>query len=370
MVRKITSGGYLKRYDNMTAAERQEYLNRVGEWLSAYNQVLAKKGDALEARLQNVLQASVGWNDAECMAFEEGAVLLSALVGVADTKLPELLYAISAKRSIRNMIQLLSLSHEPYPMGEWGNSLQSSQNVRMQAGTAKETLMQDIKQPVKRGPGRPRKSQTALDGKTAEHKEGKLVFNDITPARPKHFDQYAHLLPKKTQERIAKYGPLMRELDEAREKLRLLMNDQTASAADREAWAKRVKAIDKEVGVIKREADVEWDKLAKSGRVVVDDLGVARLLPDPSPQNGKAQEKEPGELTSEDKHRRRSLRKWLIDTRNGNGDQREKHVKKWCDNFREYLTLEGDKAFEDEKIKRAIEHYQIDVASLQLNIER
>ena len=359
MVRKITSGGYLKRYDNMTAAERQEYLNRVGEWLSAYNQVLAKKGDALEARLQNVLQASVGWNDAECMAFEEGAVLLSALVGVADTKLPELLYAISAKRSIRNMIQLLSTiaaGHKP--------------KEEPAVGTSKVTLaVGGSSQPMRRGPGRPRKNP-ALDGKTAEHKEGKLVFNDITPARPKHFDQYAHLLPKKTQERIAKYGPLMRELDEAREKLRLLMNDQTASAADREAWAKRVKAIDKEVGAIKREADVEWDKLAKSGRVVVDDLGVARLLPDPSPQNGEAQEKEPGELTSEDKHRRRSLRKWLIDTRNGNGDQREKHVKKWCDNFREYLTLEGDKAFEDEKIKRAIEHYQIDVASLQLNIER
>ena len=183
----------------------------------------------------------------------------------------------------------------------------------------------------------------------------------MVPARPKHFDQYAHLLPQKTQERIAKYGPLMRELEETREKERLLMDDATASAADRERVAKHIAAIDKELGAIRREADQEWDKLVQSGRVVVDDLGNARVMEEGrgEKEDDSAISHQPSDLTPEQKARRRDLRKWLVDTRRGNGATREEYVKKWKENFREYLTLEGGKAFEDAKILEAARHYGI-----------
>jgi hypothetical protein len=58
------------------------------------------------------------------------------------------------------------------------------------------------------------------------------------------------------------------------------------------------------------------------------------------------------------------LRKWLVDTRRGNGDTREEHVQKWAENFKEYLTLEGTAAYDDDKIMAAMKHYEIDSASL------
>ena len=57
MIRKIQSSEYLKRYDDMTAAERAEYESRVGDWLSVDGQSLVKRCETFEARLQNVLQA-------------------------------------------------------------------------------------------------------------------------------------------------------------------------------------------------------------------------------------------------------------------------------------------------------------------------
>lgn len=369
MVSKISNGEYLKRFDNMTAAERSEYLGRVGNWLSVDGQCLMKNAEVFEAQLQNVLQMSACWNDQECRAFEDGVVLLSAQVAVADTKLPDILYSISAKRSIRNIFRVLreteagnadEVGKRKDGEKEAANVKDSvrNDNVRMQAGEAKE----------------------ALFGVSSR-------MPNVAPPRPRHFDQYAHLLPQKTQERIAKYGPLMRELDEAREKLRLLIGDVTATAAQREAWAKRISAIDKEIGSIRREADREWDKLVKEGRVMLDDLGNARVVEDQSNQSAPGN---PTELTSEQKAatkreegeadfdspewqeaqskmkaRRRELRKWLVDTRRGNGNTREEHVRKWTENFREYLALEGDKAFEDERIKEAIGHYGIDVEKLK-----
>lgn len=180
--------------------------------------------------------------------------------------------------------------------------------------------------------------------------------SSVIPARPNHIDQYVHLLPKGTQERAAKYGPLMRELDELREQERLLMDADGVSAKERETVAKRIAAVDKEVGSIKRELDAEWDKLAKSGRVVVDDLGMARVLSNPQTSDINPQTS----LTSEQRLRRRELRKWLTDTRRGNGDTREEHVIKWKENFKEYLTLEPkEKALADQKIIEAMKHYDI-----------
>lgn len=60
-----------------------------------------------------------------------------------------------------------------------------------------------------------------------------------------------------------------------------------------------------------------------------------------------------------DPNKRRQLRKWLVDTRRGNGDTRPEYVKKWKENFAAYLAIEGDAAYEDERIKAAAVHYGI-----------
>ena len=105
------------------------------------------------------------------------------------------------------------------------------------------------------------------------------------------------------------------------------------------------------------ELDREWDKLVNEGRVVVDDLGNARVVDIP------AEEKKPEaeELTPEQKTKRKNLRKVLVDTRYGNGATRKDYVKKWKANFKEYAAIEGRAAYEDEKILAAAQHYGIDI---------
>lgn len=387
MIRKIQNHEYLKRYDNMSADERDGYMKRVGEWVKSCYPCLRDKTDNFEARIQDAITASAGWNDAECQAFEEGAVLLSATAAMTDTWLPDMLYKKAARRAVQKIIDVLAavLSggalEEIKQKGESAKAaehttytVKASDSARVNAGIAKEALLQGapFQGPadghIAGGDNKGEGKKEDVRGKMEDSSAISPQASDITPARPNHIDQYVHLLPQKTQERAAKYGPLMRELDETREKERLLMDDPAASAKDREALAKRITAIDKEIRSIKKELDDEWEKLAKSGRVVVDDLGNARILP---PQQGDEQQpaaetpQEPVELTSEQKAKRRDLRKWLVDTRRGNGDTREEHVKKWKDNFKEYLTLEGDAAYADEKVKAAAEHYGIDMEEVR-----
>ena len=382
MIRKIQNHEYLKRYDNMSAAECAQYAKRVGEWLETGEQALNAKTADFDASVQNVLQVSAGWNDQECQVFEEGVRLLSALMFITPTWLPDMLYIKSAKRSVRLMLETLR-GVEKYgaagrPYGQTAEhttyTVKVGDSARVNAGIAKEALLQGApfqgaaNDSVAGGDNKGESKKEDIRGKMEDSSSISPQTSDITPARPNHIDQYVHLLPQKTQERAAKYGPLMRELDETREKERLLMDDLTASAKDREALAKRITAIDKEIRGIRKELDDEWEKLAKSGRVVVDDLGNARILP---PQQGEEQQpaaetpQAPVELTSEQKAKRRDLRKWLVDTRRGNGDTREEHVKKWKDNFKEYLTLEGDAAYADEKVKAAAEHYGIDMEEVR-----
>ena len=183
---------------------------------------------------------------------------------------------------------------------------------------------------------------------------------DMTvPPRPRHIDQYVHLLPQKTQEHAAQVKQLYDELDLAREKMRLLMDDKTASPADREAWAKKATNLDNRLKKIFIELDREWNKLVEKGRVVVDDLGNARVV------EAAGEETEPEELTPEQRKKRKALRKWLVDVRYGNGATRENYVKRWRDNFREFLTYEGDAAFKDERIIAAAEHYGINLEELK-----
>ena len=389
MIRKIQGSEYLKRYDDMTAAERAEYESRVGDWLSVDGQALVKRCETFEARLQNVLQVSAGWNDSECQAFEDGAVLLSALVGQADTWLPDMLYVKSAKRAVRQMFELLwgvdagqtetreipeaAAAGKPKEDtaegtgkatqavgGKSADKDLTKDSVRMQAGEAKDETY-----------GAASESYTVKAGgaATVSPDARPTTVTTVAPERPKHVDQYVHLLPEKTQEHAAQLQGLYRELDDTRRKMDLLMDDKTAKDDDRAAWAKKATATDNKIRKILDELDAGWEKLVKEGRVVVDDLGNARVVEVKS--EGSESEKsdvateEPQGLTSEQKAKRRELRKWLVDTRRGNGDKREEHVKKWQENFREFLAFEGDAAYEDEKVMAAAEHYGIDLKGVR-----
>lgn len=363
MVRKIQNDEYLKRYDNMTSGECRAYEERVGEWLRKHAEALLEKGTSFEAQLQNVLQVSGGWNDEECQGFEEGVKLLSAHVNTGETWLPDMLYTKSAKRVIRKIVETLQAAVTPKDTKE--TSDENKEDTKAKEEPAEGTGM--ATQAVAPFP------ESAGDGDIAggDHKGEAEV--KAAPARPKHIDQYIHLLPQKAQERAAQVKDLYRELDTAREKMRLLMDDETASPADREAWAKKATGTDTKIRKILDEIDSEWDKLVKEGRVVVDDLGNARVVETgkKEPENGnpsddaEKQEAEPAELTSEQRARRRELRKWLVDTRRGNGDKREEHVAKWKEGFREFLAFDGDAAFVDEKIKAAAEHYGISLEELK-----
>lgn len=321
----------------MTAAEQAEYRSCVGQWLQSYGDVLLDKVTVPEARMQNVQQVSAGWNDVECQAFEDGAVFLSALIWLNDTWLPDMLYVKSAARCVKKLVNVFdSLKNEgmnEYKSGEEGVVKEKPQDKHEERG-----------------------NERIKNEKMKEENEGTV---DGKPVRPKHIDQYVHLLPEKTQERAAMVRDLLRQMDVAREKARLLMDDPQANGADRARWAKEAADCDKKVRSIYKELDAEWAKLVESGRVTVDAVGNVRV----ENEKMKNEDEETGkvELTSEQKAKRRSLRKWLADTRSGNSSEesRKEHAKKWRKNFSEYLKIEGDAALGDEKLKKAAEHYGV-----------
>ena len=387
MVTKIQSSEYLRRYDNMDADERKAYCERVGEWMRGSGKLLAARAQEFNARMQNVLTISVTWNDAESQAFDEGARLLSALTGLTDTWLPDMLYIKSAKRAIGIMhaaFETVITSTEFPKKGHTDHTDHTDKAVGdsllpLSRGSQRGSEQGNISADDQTTPNPSYSGGEAAKSETYEVKVGgaasvspdakTTTVTSPVPTRPRHIDQYVHLLPQKTQEHAAKYGELMRELDESRRKLDLLMDDKTASAADREAWAKKVTKLDNAIGAIKRELDAGWEQLVKQGRVVVDELGMAHVVPEhkadqttpnPSYSGGEAA----AELSSEDKARRRELRKWLVDTRRGNGDTRNEHVKKWQENFKAFLAFDGDAAYNDEKIKAAAEHYGIDLTQI------
>ena len=195
----------------------------------------------------------------------------------------------------------------------------------------------------------------------------------VVPARPKHIDQYVHLLPKETQERAAGYGELMRQLGEARDNMQLLMDDDHASAKSREQWAKQATKLDKKIRALKEELDREWEKVVAENRIALDAFGNAYVVEmrnekgemrnDDAAGENSAIGHQPSDLSSEQKKRRRELRKWLIDLRRGKeGKDREKRIEQWRVNWKEYLTLEPkEKALQDEKILEAAKHFGIDI---------
>lgn len=334
MIKKINASEYLKRYDNMSAAERSDYEKRVGEWRAAGVSLLMQKTTDPNASLQNVFQVSIMWNDEECQTFEQGVRLLSALVAVADTRLPDLLYAISAKRAIRRMCEALG---------------------GIEGKDGADTQPSDIATTT---PAPQPSAQAAQSSAQASQ------LSNAVPSRPKHIDQYVHLLPQKTQERASQVQGLYRELDQLRERERLLMSADGVNPADREAVAKAIVSADNRLGSILRELDREWAKLVEEGRVVVDDLGNARVRP--SEPNEPNKPNEPIDLTSEQKARRRELRRWLIDMRRGNDKTRDKHVEKWTAFFREFAAIDPS-AYNDAKVLEAARHYGIQLDSLTID---
>lgn len=402
MIKKILVRDYLKGYGEMTAEERTAFVGRVGEWLVRDGMRLLTLTDRPMARSQSLMTITTRWTSEDTKAVTDGIMLMSALVGVADTWLPTQIYMRSAYRAVRQVVEVLSTVNAgngvSIAVGKFVEKKRTKDCVEYEfvgepASKGGDTIAGQLTK--KNGAGMGGQASSAPAGKTqgteAAQTEKPLpmiktvgkeydaatdtvrVQCAVVPARPKHIDQYVHLLPKATQERASQYGELMRQLGEARDNMQLLMDDDHASAKSREQWAKQATKLDKKIRAIRDELDREWVKVAESGRVRLDAFGNAFLVPDGESSgttaDGEDGEQKPVELTSEQKKRRRELRKWLIDLRRGKeGKDRERRIEQWRVNWQEYLTLEPkEKALQDEKILEAAKHFGIDLTQITTN---
>jgi len=349
MITKIKSSEYLRRYHNMTAAERQEYASRVADWLKLNEARLTSLTESdFNARLKDILIISANWNDEDCKSFEDGVTLLSGMKGVVDdTWLPDDLYMISARRVVRRMLSVLK-SVLTIDAGTGGTKDTKRESKSNKAGISSEKVIEKDTATV---PG----SQTGSTGSR---------LSEPIPMRPRHIDQYIHLLPEKTQKRAASVRELLRDLDAARESARKLMD--AGEQGDKVAqWAKTATTLDDKVRGIYKELDDEWEKLVQTGKVVVDAVGNVSLKED----DGKDNSNKPATTKAVDdkKAQKAKLRKWLCETRNGNGKRYESHVKKWKDNFSAYAAMTGEAVYKDERILMAAKHYGIDVFKIKIN---
>ena len=379
MIKKVKKEEYLKGYGTMSDKERREYQSRVGEWLSNDGRRLLDMTERPMAKSQNIMLLSARWKEPEVRAFAEGARLMSALIGVADTWLPTQLYAKSAYRAVRQMVEVMG----QVPGG--GNTIAMKQTKK--AGgllviteEQKRRIVEKYTKKVleRQGEAPAAKPQDTVTTATTPIPHGEEQGGGFL-ARPRHIDQYVHLLPEATQKRAAGYGELMREFDAARENLRILMDDVHASDRDREQWAKKVSSLDKQIGDIRRELDREWEKVAASGKVVMDDLGMAHVVSKElrvkseefadtaqvGGATGAAQDAPATDNKADDQRRAALLRKWLIDTRYGNKDaeKRAKYQEKWREKYREMVRIGGIEAV-TEKVREAAKHYEIDIDAL------
>ena len=226
MIRQIQANEYMKRVASMTEAERLDLAKRVGEWLSSSAKLLIPHTNDPLARMHNVMQMGAAWDDRTQDAFNEGVRLLTPFVAIADTWLPTMIYTKAARRCIFNMIEVLR-THAP-KLKATPQSVPDrvpSQKPRQKPQTPEPTANpQNPSTTQKRKPGRPRKltkeeEQAALTPNLFAPNENKsangTISSPVVP-RPKHIDQYVYLLPERTQIRAAQYGPLMRELEQAR----------------------------------------------------------------------------------------------------------------------------------------------------------
>ena len=404
MIKKILVRDYLKGYDEMTAEERKAFVGRVGEWLAQDGARLLEITDRPMAKSQNLVTISTRWTAEDAKAVTEGILLMSALVQVADTWLPTQIYMRSAYRAVRQVVAILAEIPQGTERGGVGAAPElpavgakvitrgSGKTSEMAKRTKGKGWMGNVRPatPIKELPKagqitthpgfgkgdaivtqQTKKEHQPTDTSLTSHLSP--LTSKMVPARPKHIDQYVHLLPKATQERAAQYGELMRQLGEARDNMQLLMDDDHASAKSREQWAKQATKLDKKIRAIRDELDREWEKVVAGNRIALDAFGNAYVVEmrnekgemrnnDAAGENS-AIGHQPSDLSSEQRKRRRDLRKWLIDLRRGKeGKDREKRIEQWRVNWKEYLTLEPrEKALEDEKILEAAKHFGIDL---------
>ena len=368
MVTKITSNEYLKRLDNMSLTERKEYLDRVGEWLAKQAPMLLPKAGDPGAAFQNVIQASAEWNDAECKAWDDGVRLLTSLVNTEDTWLPERIYVKAVKRVVRKLTGSLSLIE------------------KMPAATASAAAVR-VPETAVRVPSvkKAAEKRTAADAKDAplQREAAKALpmkNGRNAPVRPRHIDQYVHLLPKATQEKAAAVKDLLRDLDTARENARRLM--EAGDHPDKTAmWAKTATKLDDRVKAIYRELDAGWEKLVKEGRVTVDDFGNAHVIREdaddssdeaPAAEAQKKRGRKP--MTEEEKADAKAareekkveetrqkvarLRKWLVDKRNA---KTPGQAAKWRERYDEMVKI-GGKESVTAKVTEAAAYYGIEIS--------
>jgi len=381
----------------MNKTEKESYLERVRNWNGGDRNLLRPRMEDGTAVFQNVIAAAAAWSDAEVKAFDEGCVLVTALIGIAESGwLPDKIYSVSAKRAIRFITKSLDdISHQ-YGSAVSGGGNAGPKIAYFGDGAADTSKKTDTKGGVMREQG------AAFVAAMEQEKTGNPGTRELWLEQPKHLDQYIHLLPEATQKKAADIKALFMQLDEARENGRLLMEDPRSDAATRAHWMSKATSIDNKIRAIFKEVDAEWAKLVQSGRVVVDDLGMAKLVTEAQPSKAETEhpsegssgaaeenqekepEKEPGEkpsgessdaaeepkkrgrkpLTEEEKAARKKaaklreatlIRKWLIDTRYANTDE---HNKKWLKKYGEMVRLGGEDTVTD-KVREAAEFYGI-----------
>ena len=386
MIKRITVGEWLKRYDNMTEDERRELAERVGEWLEHQAPTLTPKTEEPLARVQDVMQMSGAWSTEEQEAFEEGVKLMTSFARATDTWLPEAIYKKSVKRSVLHIIDVLTVFRPK--LTAIPESVMPQQPVPAEAAQPTPEVA-----PKQRGRGRPPKEKSAKDGNPSPSdnnssqnvqkvaQNAKLLTTDLNTIvpRPKHIDQYIHLLPEDTQKRAAQYGALMNDLGTARTNMRLLLDDPQSTATERERWAKAAVKIDNRIAALRKELDDEWGRVVATGHVILDDLGMAHLV---DPETGKVADPKPKvtiptddkkgtmkpkrshhkkaefekAMTDEEKKKRISyLQKWLRDPRPEATAERKKQ---WGLNIKELIALGGRVT---KSIVKAGEHYGVKI---------
>ena len=411
MIQRIRPSEYLTDIRTMTDGERKDYLKRVGEWLAGSGRRLMQMTDRPMALSQNVVQLSVRWTADECRMFRDGTLLLTALVKTCDTWLPAQLYARSANRATRKVFDELSrvsgfkiqvsgkgdVKTQTPPLapprdGRGAAALQP--RGAKQNPAAKQKLTAKQSQGTKQSPEDKRANHAAANqpqgtplpsrggagvGSQPETLNLKPGTSGAAVPRPDHISQYIHLLPEETQERAKNYGSLMRQMEEAHANLALVADDPKASDKVREMWAKKVSGLDKQIGSLRRELDAEWEKVVKTGRVVMDDLGMAHVLaaeiPQHTEQDGGGADADAAaavaggkELSKEVKAQIKSLRSWLRDTRGPKeaGEKRDAYVARWTEKYREMVALGGPETV-TEAVKKTAEVYGINLAKLKAN---
>ena len=402
MIHKLTGNEYLKRVGSMDAAEKQRLAKRIGEWLGKAAPMLLPKASEPLARMQSVMQLGGEWDEDTQTAFNDGARMLSAFMGVTDTWLPDMLYTKSAKRAILLMHDILQsnvgkLMEVPKSV-ELLQKSRKSGSPEVQSNEKADDRVGEKPVTPKRKKVAPKRKDIATDGnlsspngkaattetapKTAPAKEpvkSTAVNNELKTLdpkafvpRPKHISQYIYLLPKDTQERASHYADLMQDLGTARTNMRLLMDDDKSTDTERARWAKMAVRLDERIAALRRELDDEWNKVVATGRVVVDVLGMAHLVDengkvsDPKPavtlpasdkkgtsRSHHKKKYDPGKgMTDEERAKRISyLQKWLRDPRPENTPD---HKKQWELFAKELIALGGNVT---KSIVRAGEHY-------------